>query len=241
MQLIVIDETTSTNSYLAEIAPAVAHGTAVMALRQTAGRGQRGNSWESAPGLNVSMSLLLRPEGLDVRRAFTLSEAVAVGCAEALQRLIANRECVELKWPNDIYVGDRKLGGILIENALSGAMVRRSIVGVGVNVNQSEFLSDAPNPVSLSMLGVEGLEPVEVADALRRSMVEAVAEPAEAIHSRYMALLWRRKGMYPYLDVATGRRFMARIDAVAPSGHITLVEADGSSHSYAFKEIASIL
>ncbi|WP_301748249.1 biotin--[acetyl-CoA-carboxylase] ligase [uncultured Duncaniella sp.] len=151
MEIIKIESTDSTSSHLAGIAEGCAHGTAVMARVQTAGRGQRGNSWEAEPGMNITLSLLLRPEGLEPARQFIISQAVSLAIVEMLDNFIG-ADAVSIKWPNDIYVNDSKIAGILIENVISGSAISRSIVGVGLNVNQTEFLSDAPNPVSLKQL-----------------------------------------------------------------------------------------
>ncbi|MDE6431375.1 MAG: biotin--[acetyl-CoA-carboxylase] ligase, partial [Duncaniella sp.] len=121
----------------------------VSARRQTAGRGQRGNSWESAPGKNITMSILLRPEGLHPSRQFVISRAVSLAITGVLRRYMP-ASAVRVKWPNDIYVDDRKICGILIENVISSASIRQSVVGIGINVNQRRFLSDAPNPVSMA-------------------------------------------------------------------------------------------
>ncbi len=126
------------------------HGYVLMAREQTAGRGQRGNSWEAAPGMNVTMSVMLRPQGLPAAAQFAISEAVAMGVVDLLDSL--GVDGARVKWPNDIYVGDRKVCGILIENSLCGTIVGRSVAGVGLNVNQREFVGGAPNPVSLRQL-----------------------------------------------------------------------------------------
>ena len=146
-------ELTSTNTELARLADEGApHGTVAIAECQTAGRGQRGNTWESAPGENVTMSVLLHPDGIEPRRQFAISEAVALGVAETLDIYLPAGMRAEVKWPNDIYVGNRKICGILIENRITSTTIERAIAGIGLNVNQELFVSDAPNPVSLRQL-----------------------------------------------------------------------------------------
>ena len=152
MALVILPVTASTNSWVAANSDTLAHGDIVMAVEQTAARGQRGNTWEATPGLNLTLSMLLRPEGVEAARQFDISRAVALGTAEMLQELLEQE--VLIKWPNDIYVGDRKIAGILIENTLTGRLIDRSIAGIGVNINQEVFHSDAPNPVSVSQLTV---------------------------------------------------------------------------------------
>ncbi len=241
----IIDETTSTNSELASRADALKHGHALMALSQTAGRGQRGNTWEAEPGRNVTMSLLLRPAGLDVRQQFSLSEAVALGVVDTLASYGVT---ALVKWPNDIYVGDKKICGILIENSLEGTRIGRSIAGIGLNVNQHCFLSPAPNPVSMwQLLGTE----YEVAE-VGRMLVDDIlrlcdtylgsSAGRDVLHERYMRHMWRNDGgFHPYVDVASGQRFMAVIADVALTGHLTLRDADNSVRTYAFKEVQAII
>lgn len=139
----------STSNYLASIADESPHGFVVEAEAQTAGRGQRGNSWESEPRMNILMSVLLRPEGIAPSEQFLISQAVSVAIVRVLRHYLPE---VRIKWPNDIYVGDRKICGILIENSITATKIIHSIVGIGLNVNQREFHSDAPNPVSMFQL-----------------------------------------------------------------------------------------
>lgn len=110
------------------------------------GRGQRGNSWESEPFKNLTFSLLLRPEHIPANRQFLLSEIVSLATVDVLNRYATG---FSIKWPNDIYWHDKKIAGILIENVLSGSTFSRAIIGMGLNINQKNFYSDAPNPVSL--------------------------------------------------------------------------------------------
>lgn len=231
----------STNSYLTERAAEMENGEAAVAFEQTAGRGQRGNSWESRPGANLTLSVLLRPEGVDIARAFPLSEAVAMAAVDLLVRLMPEmKERIAVKWPNDIYVDNLKMAGILIENSLSGRMISRSVAGIGVNINQKEFVSDAPNPVSMWQLtGREYPIPVVATmflDSLDR-MLRLMQSSPEQLHLLYMSRLWRGEGMYPFRDVASGETFDAQVDSVAESGHITLTDSENRQRTYAFKEI----
>lgn len=249
MRLIGLDECDSTNTYLASIAPGSPHGTVVYARRQTAGRGQRGNSWESAPGANITMSMLLRPEGLHPSRQFLLSEAVSLAIVEVLRRHLPD-ERVKIKWPNDIYVADGKICGILIEHSITSSGINHSIVGMGINVNQLCFLSDAPNPVS--MFQISGFKydlralMAEFCDAILREVDEALRSAATdegeaAFRRRYIDALWRTDSFYPYRDNLRGELIEARVESVAPDGIITLRLRDGSARSYAFKEICAVV
>lgn len=151
--LIVLDETDSTNRYISQLCnnpqKAVAELTTVSAEFQTAGKGQRGNSWEAEKEKNLLFSFVLYPTFLEARCQFILSQIISLSIKEELDRW---SDEITIKWPNDIYWRDKKICGILIENDLSGHFIGRCISGVGININQKEFHSDAPNPVSLKQI-----------------------------------------------------------------------------------------
>lgn len=230
MKVEIIEECESTNSAISREAP---HGYALMALRQTAGRGQRGNSWEAEPGRNITLSLMLRPEEIDVSRQFEISEAVALGIVDLLRSL--GLEAVSVKWPNDIYVGNRKICGILIENALSGNRIARSIAGIGLNVNQTEFRSDAPNPVSISQLTGKEYDLRELAETMVSNILGRLARGDN--HAEYLRNLWRRTGEHLW-QLPDGTRFSASIITVAPDGHLHLTNR---TEPFAFKEVSPLL
>ncbi len=244
--LFTLENVDSTNSYVAANSDTLSHGDAVMALSQSAGRGQRGNSWESACGKNVTMSLLLRPSGVAPAEQFVISEAVALGVVSALREVIGDDCGACVKWPNDIYVGQQKICGILIENVITGSEISRSIVGVGLNVNQQRFVSDAPNPVSMWQLTGREYDIAAVAETLRRSVMRlydryVASGHYDELHELYMGALWRRSGYYAYRDMATGEVMQAEIADVASSGMLMLRLDNGDVRSYAFKEVAAVL
>jgi BirA family biotin operon repressor/biotin-[acetyl-CoA-carboxylase] ligase len=145
-----LEEVDSTNTYVAKNVAELESATIVTTDNQTAGRGQRGNSWESEPGMNLTFTMLMRPEKFAAIRQFSLSEAVAVAIVDVIGEEL--EIFTEIKWPNDIYWRDNKLAGILIEHAVMGSEIMHTIIGVGLNVNQTKFLSDAPNPISLRQI-----------------------------------------------------------------------------------------
>ena len=235
----------STNSVLAEMAPESPHGTVVATYEQTAGRGQRGNSWEAAPGENITMSMLLRPFHIRPSRQFVISQAVSVAIVDFLRRYLPG-ETVSVKWPNDIYVGDRKICGILIENTLAGSRLEYSIVGIGLNVNQERFLSDAPNPCSITNFTGEKY-PVdslleELSGMILDRMAEVDTESADStVPELYRSMMWRGSGYYPYHDNLLDEEIEGAIHSIAPTGHITIALPSGELRTYAFKEITAII
>lgn len=240
-----IGEVDSTNNYVAAHASELPDRAMVIAERQTAGRGQRGNSWESAPGLNLTFTMLWRPERLLPREQFSLSEAVALAITDLLERYAIR---ARVKWPNDIYVGDYKIAGILIEHSVTSTAIEHSRIGIGLNVNQREFKSNAPNPVSMSLLtdsryDLEKLT-VEVADALVSRLEKSNgADDREKLHEEFKEKLWRGgDGPYVFRDKTTGNCFTGKISDVSPSGPISVYDCDtGCVRTYAFKEIEFVL
>lgn len=131
------------------------HGTAVFALHQFAGRGQRGKSWLSEPGQNITQSVILTPPpGL---KPFILSAIIALSCRELIEKYAKSE--VSVKWPNDIYWRDRKAGGILIENLVSGMHSKWSVAGMGININQVSFTGETHRPVSLKQITGKSFDP----------------------------------------------------------------------------------
>ena len=146
-----LESVDSTNNYTSKLLAdnKLTEGTVVLAGYQNSGRGQINNTWESEPGKNLLMSVILYPEFLPVQQQFLLSKVVALGVRDMLAKFVDE---VKIKWPNDIYIGDKKIAGILIENSIMGYTIGSSVAGIGININQEVFLSNAPNPVSLFQL-----------------------------------------------------------------------------------------
>lgn len=224
-----LDQCPSTNTELSSRAD-LPHGYCIAARTQTAGRGQRGNTWEAEPGKNLTFSLLLRPDGLEARRQFELSMAVSLAIVDTLEAYGID---ARIKWPNDIYVGLKKLAGILIENRLSGSMIDRAIVGVGLNVNQEVFRSDAPNPVSMKQLTGRQYALDELLNALVKNIAEFPALDAAELKARYWDKLLFTDGTYPFAEPG-GEIFQASITDVGLDGILSL----SNGRSYAFKEVA---
>ena len=260
MNCIKLTEIDSTNSYLERNAHELPSPTLVTCGRQTAGRGQRGNSWESEPGKNLTFSMLLRPDLLPAQQ-FYISEAVALSICDSLGEM-CGVEC-RVKWPNDIYAGDRKICGILISHSLSGSRINHTVAGAGVNVNQDRFFSGAPNPVSVRQITGreypldELLEDMAARIAARvAALSSADADALASLHREYRNRLWRGDGkLYRFRDLRAnpsaqtyfadpaqapqGRDFLARVLDVETSGHLILKPAESEEKlRFAFKEVA---
>lgn len=236
-----LDEVDSTNTYLRNLEPLPdADVVAVTAGHQTAGRGMGSNRWESEDGQNLLFSVLIRPEGVPVAHQFVLSMAEALAVKDALDPLA---DGMSLKWPNDVYWHDRKISGTLIETSLSGKFVKDCIFGTGVNINQREFCSDAPNPVSLWQITGRDTD----INAVLEKALEAfegyysmvLAGEYDRVAQLYHEALYRRTGMHAYSD--SNGRFMASIVRVGHDGRLVLRDEARRERSYAFKEVNYII
>ena len=238
-QIIHLPETESTNQSLRYLSNSgfLPDKSILWTDFQTKGRGQADNSWESESGKNLLCSIVFYPDRIPANRAFVITELAALSVNFTLDIYVPD---ISVKWPNDIYWKNQKISGILIENDLLEGMITRSIIGIGINLNQSEFKSGAPNPVSLGLITGHTYDRRKILDQLRaefESLVQALKdEGIDSLHQRYCAALYRREGFYAYQD--TDGFFEARIHAVEPSGRLILERKDGTLSGYAFKEVA---
>ncbi len=248
-----LEETLSTNTKLAEIATESSHGTVVYADRQTKGRGQRGNSWESSPYKNITMSVLLKKKNVAPSHQFELSEITALALVNVLNKYIDH---VSIKWPNDIYYKDFKICGILIEHSLSGGEIDHTICGIGLNINQSEFVSDAPNPISLKMITGEDHSVKDILHELSEEILrlcDTLPDKAKEVHENFLGKLYRKDGFYSYcckihsvsVDgthvLEPEEIFQATITDVQPNGMMLLTLPNGQQHFFAFKEVMFVI
>ena len=229
-------------------------GDVVWADFQTAGRGQRGHLWHSRKGENLTFSVVLEPLFVPVAEQFAVSEVVALSLVDMLAEYGIE---AKIKWTNDIYVGDRKLVGILIEHSLAPTTLRRTIVGVGINVNQREFDPSIPNPISMAQLLGKELNAEEVLrcflthlqenyEFLRRiknsqlSTLNSQLNSDDALHQRYNSLLYRKNEYHTYA-LPSGDKFQAKILGTAPSGALRLENEEGTAKDYLFKEVEFVI
>lgn len=245
MDFLLLEQVDSTNSYVSLHAASLADMTMVIADAQTAGRGQRGNSWESEPGKNLTFTLLHRPKGVLPREQFAISEATALAVADFLEE---NGIIATVKWPNDIYVDDRKIAGILIEHSLTGSAITDSRIGVGLNVNQQEFRSDAPNPVSMRQLTGHDYDISRTAARVgahleRRLTMASTLEGRETLHAEFRSRLWRGDdGAYPFRRRGEDGIFHGVITGVSPEGPLSVRDnATGETSEFMFKEVEFVL
>lgn len=233
----------STNQKLKEMVgdEAFPEFTVVVATDQTAGRGQLGNFWESEAGKNLTFSLLLQPDFLKVQQQFCITQLVTLALMDVLKPLYQN---VSIKWPNDIYANDQKLAGILIENNLKGNSISDSIIGIGLNLNQTVFTSNAPNPVSLCQLTGLNHPPEEMLKSFLSAFVARYlnwmeTDNNEMLQQAYLSHLYRRTGWHWFSD-NTGH-FEASFYGIEEDGHLKLQTRSGDIRTYAFKEVSFIL
>lgn len=216
--------------------------TVVICDEQTAGRGQRDTTWESEAGKNLTFSLLLRPFFIPSDQLFILSKAFSVAVCQALKN--ETQLPITIKWPNDIYVGDKKIAGTLLEHSFSGNRLICSVIGIGLNVNQVYFTSNAPNPTSIVIASGKTMDKEILLDAMLQSFYHCYEclrlGAAEKIEMPYLANLYRKDGYHPY-QLPTGERFYAKIADVLNSGELVLEHNNGSKQLFAFKEVGIVL
>ncbi|MDR2413914.1 MAG: biotin--[acetyl-CoA-carboxylase] ligase [Odoribacteraceae bacterium] len=227
-------ELSSTNDEAARRAGELPDRGVVVARRQTGGRGQGGNQWESEAGKNITMTIAFRPRQLPARDQFAISMAVALGTRDLVARYASG---CSVKWPNDVYVDDRKIAGILIEHVVTGEALTLSLCGVGLNVNQTRFTSDAPNPVSLSLILGRELPTREVMEGLLDAIdrrYRLINDPS-TLRRDYLASLYRGTGTSEWED--DKGRFMAIVEGVNGYGQLLLRDEEGRTRVYNFKEV----
>lgn len=234
-EILEYEEAVSTNT-LAEEMPQheLSDKQVILTYRQTQGRGQASNRWESAPGKNISMTVIFRPQRLEAGRQFAVSMVIALGCLDFLSRYVGD---VTVKWPNDVYAGDRKISGILIEHRIGGAYVQSSLCGIGVNINQERFLSDAPNPVSLYQLIHHKLPLEETLKELLECIGHRYGQVGEyaALEADFRKHMYRASGLYDWEDEEG--RFQAAVAGLDEYGQLVLEDTRGEKRVYAFKEV----
>jgi BirA family transcriptional regulator, biotin operon repressor / biotin---[acetyl-CoA-carboxylase] ligase len=205
------------------------HGTAYFAHEQVAGKGQRGKNWASQKGANIALSILVKPSNLPLEMQFQLSACAAVSVQELLAKYAG--EETKIKWPNDLYWQDRKAGGILIESVIRGkegpANWQWAIVGIGINVNQTSFPEDLPNPVSLKQITGKNFEPVLLATALHKIFLSnydiLITQGFDTIYDAYHTALYKKGQTVRFKK--GNRNFEGLVKQVTRQGKLVLQHA----------------
>jgi len=232
----------STNSYASGLIKAgqVSEGTVVYTNFQSAGRGQKGNRWESEDGKNLLFSVILYPSMVSPADQFIISIFISLGICDFLKTLVPG---CQIKWPNDIYHGDDKIAGILIENSISGNSIVNSIAGIGLNINQEEFPEEIPKPVSLKILtGVDhdtGLCLQKLAVCLDKRYKQVISGEWVELRNEYISSLYRLNRWSRFKSA--GGIFEGRIVSVTEQGCLQIEKKPGNKMEFAFKEIEFVV
>ena len=252
--IIWLKSTDSTNNRALDGIDIYPDGSVWAALHQSAGRGQRGNSWQSAEGENLTFSILFKPDFILAQEQFVISAAVAIGITNYL---ISKGIEAKIKWPNDIYVADKKICGILIENFIGGEGVSSSICGIGLNLNQLDFPPQLPNPTSVLIeregRGGECCEKFSLEEELELLLNEIFAQYEAAkreklangnfnpIYKNYHSKLYRLNQFHTFVETATNQRVIAKIIGITEQACLLLQYSDGFTRAFAFKEISYVI
>lgn len=237
-KIIRLDRVDSTNNYAANLAKEnkIAHGTVILADEQTAGKGQRGAVWVSKPGENLLFSLYLQPDNLSVERQVTLNKLVALALIELLRKIGIS---ATIKWPNDIYVKDQKIAGILIENQLRASRIFSSIIGIGLNVNQMDFSNLQATSIKKCTGEFAPMDSIvfQLIHSLNEQFGRLINEGNGSVDEDYLANLYRLNESAMYED--DKGLFQGIVRGVDESGKL-LVEKEGELSAYDLKEIRFI-
>lgn len=210
--------------------------TVILADHQSQGRGQIDNEWESQAGMNLLMSYIFFPSDFPAENQFTLNMAVSLACHQALS---GHADGFKIKWPNDLFHDGKKVGGILMENSLSGSGITSCIAGIGINLNQVQFREYVPTAVSLSRITGLPIKPRAFMDILleklTRMLVPGVLSDHEALKRRYLENLLFFDQTVVYQDYS--RSFKGKIVDIAPGGEVKIKDSNGHVESYGFKEV----
>lgn len=225
------DELPSTNDYARELLAKSTppEGTAIRAASQSAGRGQFGSTWESQPGKNLLISVILYPGWLPATAQFRLSEVTALALRETITEFL-EPSTVRIKWPNDIYIDNRKTAGILIQNTIKSDVLVSSVVGIGLNVNQLDFPKSLPDATSMALAAGTAFDLERLTDrlftCLERRYLQLKSGQTDALRADYHAHLLALGEVRDFAR-SDGARFEAVIQGVAMDGRLILHSPKG--------------
>jgi BirA family biotin operon repressor/biotin-[acetyl-CoA-carboxylase] ligase len=237
-KMIYLENLPSTNSYCSALLNKgiLKEGTIIHTNFQTAGRGQTGNTWESETNKNLLFSIILYPITIKAGNQFIISKAISLGICDFLERYLHN---VFIKWPNDIYVNNDKIAGILIESSIIREEIEHLIAGIGLNVNQEKFTATPPNPTSLKILSGMNFDLAELLQVISRDLdrryKQLLYNKINEINEDYIVHLWRYKQWSEFQD--SRGKFDGRILSVSDTGRLQIEDRRGIIHEYGFKEV----
>lgn len=240
--LLFFENLPSTNSHAACLLKRenLPEGTIVYTNYQSAGKGYSGNSWESEDGKNLLISIILFPSFLKPSDQFNISMVISLGICDFLRRFIPG---CSVKWPNDIYINNDKIAGVLIESAIIADKFEYSIAGIGLNINQEKFISPAPNPVSLKMITGKTFDLSEsiarLAEDLDKRYKQLIAGDNMEIRKDYESRLYRINDWSEFRDI--NGIFTGRILTIGEYGSLKIETTEGKFREYSFKEVEFIL
>lgn len=211
-------------------------GTVYVANRQESGRGQLNNKWESETGKNLTISIVLYPEPIEIINQFEISKMFALGISDFLGKYIDD---VKIKWPNDIYVGNGKIAGLLIESSISQSKISSCIGGMGININQQKFVSDAPNPVSLCQVTGRFYDLDTclkfLCEMLDIRYKQLLSGDTANIDKDYISKLFRYNELSGFKD--DEGVYKGQIEGVDNIGRLIISDTKGRKKSYHYKEV----
>ncbi|MBP7821872.1 MAG: biotin--[acetyl-CoA-carboxylase] ligase [Saprospiraceae bacterium] len=217
-------------------------GTVILTHNQTLGKGQNGSSWIMTPDKNIALSLILYPKFIQVREQFILSQAVAISVCNSITKYV--NLPVKIKWPNDIYINNKKIAGILIQNSISGASIQHSIIGIGINVNQQSFADDLPHAGSIFQFSNKEIPLDEflcsLCVQLEQQYFKLRASDYANIRKQYLSHLMRYLEESEFLNIKNQQLFNGVIVGTDTDGKL-LIESKTGIHSFNIKEVQMIL
>ena len=242
LNIITLAEVDSTNNHANRLITEgkAKNGSVVMSGYQKNGRGQRGNGWESAPGKNLLASIIVFPDFLPVVKQFYLSKIASLSLFDWLSAQIRD---IYVKWPNDIFVRNQKISGILIDTSIMGSRIDSAVVGIGLNLNQEKFSPEWPHAVSLAMLTKQNYNIRETAVQLHAVFMDwyekLEAGFVDEIDRAYHRNLFRKDEWALFRK--DGHEFEARILGTGDYGQLILEDRSGKKSEYMFKEVEFVL
>lgn len=235
-----LDSVDSTNSYATRMLRQISliDGTLFYTFDQHSGRGQRENKWEAEPHKNIALSVVLAPSFLKTDQQFLLTRITSLALADLMAEMVKNKGSVSIKWPNDIYVNEKKICGVLIENMIKGSSIQYAVIGVGINVNQERF-NAAPQAVSLKNITGETYDLKTIIDSfcsyLEAYYLQLKAGKIKEINEKYLSTLYRRNVWADYFFDNASQKAM--IKGVTDEGRLILELKDGTNRMVDLKEI----